>query len=245
MRRFSKCPGVLLFMAILLNVRAQDNFKQDMVAVSKNMYSLSNFSVVLNYKMFLDNETQTFQTRSVKLRVNDNKVHCQQNSEVELIDDGRYRLNIDHHRMRIYFQRVQAKDQGKKKGADELFGNFALYFDSLKRFVDKVQLVEDNNGVRSYLVSYKEGVYKQLVIRVDVEKKVYLSLKAWYRKKDKITRGGVNKPREVCMQVDYEHLGLRPAFAASEFNPGRYVVVDEKGNVTLTSKYKNYKLTLL
>jgi|GEM_PF-5249512 len=238
----------LILGAICLKGIAQKTFDKDLFEVSRNMEKLKKFSVNLRYTMYLDNNmAKPYQTTSQWLKMDGLKMSLKQDGDFELIETDRERVNISYGDGRVYYSKFQTpqqiSDEEHDRKVDALFTEF-MGNDSLRMFIEKITVISDKNGLREYEIVYNAGDYTKMRIGVDIHKKVFAYIFAYYSEKRVIPELG-QKQRGVCLRLEYKDLNTSPVFDQSEFSVGKIITKGEKEKIGLRQKFQKYKLILL
>ncbi len=232
-----------------LSVFSQSDFKKDMVEVSKNMEKTKSYSVRLQYSLFIDDLlTKAYQTRQVMVNYESNKLNFIQETDIEIIENETETVKINNRDKCVYYSKHKAKkalsDQDKDNEVDKMYKVFAEKFDSLKQYIDKIELVSNSNGIKEYEVFYNEGEITRMKIGLNMKKKVYTYTQLTYWEKRKVKRDD-EKLSTITMRVDYKDYVVNPVFKPSTFTTDRVLQKKENKKIELSQKFKNYKLIVL
>lgn len=239
-----------MLLGLLLNLvlNAQNNFWKEVPPVLKNMENTKHYSVTINYAMYLDgNFFKPFQTKTVELSRDGDKVNMKQEGVFEIIETPKLCLNISHRDKRIVYikqneKEVASEEESDIANAEDMYQFFVVNKDDAALLVGDIKLTSEKSGLKEYEVFFKQGEYAKVVFTIDAPKKELKCMMVHYREKQLIERNP-ERLRELCMKVEYKNYKTNPVFNPSRFSVSRFLHTSNKTREPeLNSNINHYKL---
>lgn len=226
---------VLIFQ---FKIHAQD-YKNDILAVNKTLLSQKNYSLQLNYKMYLDNNLKTpFQERKVKLLRQNKNLLMKQNEDLEVVKTGKYHIYLDHHDKMIS---VVLKDKEEEDLRQEALKLLDVYIDSLPNICEKIKVIyNDENTVKYECILKPNDEVSFIWVEIDKKTKFYRSIVTRYKKPTKV-RELNNEEHYLTLKIEYSSPVFNPNISSTVFNELTYLQIKDKKILGLADKYKSYK----
>lgn len=240
---------IIPILALHLALNGQNNFWKEVPLVLQNMEDTKHYSVIINYAMYLDgNFFKPFQTKSVELNRDGDKVNMKQEGVFEIIETPKLSLNINHRDKRIIYVKQDEKEITNEEpdsfDMEDMYQFFVVNKDNAAMFVSDIKLVSQKPGLKEYEVFFKEGEYTKVLFAIDAPRKELKYVMVHYREKQMIGRD-TERPRELCMKIEYKNYTTNPVFNPSRFSVSRFLHTNNKTREPeLNSTINHYKLVV-
>jgi hypothetical protein len=217
-------------------MHAQD-FKKDLLGISKKMNLCKSYSVTLHYNLYIDKDLKTpFQQRDVSILKNKNAFLCKQGNVLEVLASPGGQVIVDHQQKQLA---VLPKDKQELNTSDYL-NFFENYIDTILMAYEKVNYKSVSERVGSYEYTFKSGIYSKMVLLYDKKDSIPLTVRYYPVQKMAIPSDG-NRQHAVVVEIDYRNFNSKPLIDPKQLSIASYVTI--KGtNVSLAPKYKQYEL---
>jgi hypothetical protein len=249
MKNILRSIAILLVSLFFYNSAKAQSFKQDIIAVTRNLTSLKTYSLVMKYYMFVDNKLKTpYESKEVVIKQDNENYLMLEPGKRELIDRKKDYLMIDHTSGNVIYNKLKGELGQDEKDVDAMVKmqvDFAVVsFDSLMSTNTKIKLVSDNYPVRVYELTYSSGEYKKVKYTIDVKQKIFRSIEVVYAEPEYI-KGYDKDEHVVTLRVDYVDFKIAPVISKSDFDLGKYIEKSGGTKMKLKGNIKNYKLQVI
>lgn len=212
------------------------NFKEDLIKISKNMNSLKSYSLTLDYKLYIDNKVdRPYQERNVVVKKKNSDFLCIQNNSLEVFASTSSQIIVDHLQKTIILL-PKAQFKHKEVNPTEVFES---YIDTIISAYDKVSFKDVGTNVGCYEFTFKNGKYSKMKLLFD--KNLYVPLTVFYFPISEIQiNQKENEFHKVMLEVNY--IGFKPNcdINQKEMNSGNYIYTENK-KTFVHAKFKSYE----
>jgi hypothetical protein len=220
------------------------NYKKDILEVSKNFTGLKNYSLVMHYQLFLDGDTyKPFQEREMAIKRLNKKMTTQQNNGMETLDNGTYQIVVNN-KSKIFSARKKDQEEDHYEEIPEFNTYLASNLDSMLLMYEKINFL----GTRGDKVSYElilrpnESVEK-VTVTIDKTKKMFHSMIIKYKKAVPVNQLD-GKLHLVTLQINYKDFKPNSVSSSGLFDEKRFISVGKDGKIAAVKKYASYKLII-
>jgi hypothetical protein len=220
------------------------NHKKDILSVCKFYNSLTNYSMNLKYKLFLDgNTTKPYQTREVQIKRMGKNVFMHHNSDMDIIDNENYQIIVNN-KTKIFSARKKDPEENADIDRNELNSFLETNMDSLMLTYEKIKTLEENADRVKYELIYRNNdQIDKTVLVINKTKHVYESMTVYYKAPVKVKQLD-GKKHLVTLQVVYDDFQLNSVSNKNIFSEKNYITLDKKNNIVPLKKYSDYKLII-
>ncbi len=160
----------LICMFLLPAIMHSQNYKKDLLEVSRYFTGLKNYSLVMDYKLFLDgNLAKPYQERQVKIRRLNQSLMMQQNNGLETMDNSNYQIVINNKR-KVFSARKKDKDEDHYEEVPEFTTYLSSNLDSMMMVYDKIKVLSNTGDKITYELTLKPNASTEKVTMV-IDKK--------------------------------------------------------------------------
>jgi len=225
-------------------VMFSQNYKKDILEVSKYFTELKNYSLVMHYKLFLDGDlTRPYQEREVKIsRLNKNLI-IQQTNGLETLENDSYQIVINN-KNKVFSARKKEKDEDHYEEIPEFNTYLSSSLDSLLIIYEKIKVLTNSADKISYELTLKPNNPTEKVIMViDKKTKMFHSMTIKYKQPVPINQLD-GKPHLLTLQISYENFKPNAIQSKTLFDENKFITVAKDGRIYAVKKYANYKLII-
>src|ERR1044072_4841318 len=87
---------LIIFLLLLSCIAFSQDYKKDLLEVSRQFSVLKNYALTMHYELFLDKMTSPYQQRDVKIKRLNSSLVMQQSNGMETFDNGKYQIVINN-----------------------------------------------------------------------------------------------------------------------------------------------------
>lgn len=239
-----RIKAILFFVAATFLLSAQ-NYKQDILLVSKYFTSLKNYSVTMHYRLYLDNDfVKPYQERNVKIKRFNKNLLLSNTAGLEIIDTENYNVIVNT-KNKVFSVRKKFKEEKEQGSQVEEYQKYMdNNFDSLLMVYEKIKVLENTGSTIKYELTYKANAeFEKSIIVIDKIKNMYLSTTVQYKNPIKVNRLD-EKKHTVTMVVNYEDFKVNNVYSSTLFSEKNYINIEKNGKPVPIKKYSDYKLII-
>jgi hypothetical protein len=219
-------------------------YKKDIVSVSKYFIGLKNYSMNIEYKLFIDNVlTKPYQERVVKLKRNNKSVHMTQGTSLEILDNEVYQIMVDSKNL-VFSARKKFKEDDRYDELKEFNSFMDMNIDSLFFAYEKIKVIEQSAERVKYEMTFKPNdEMEKTILTVNKIRKYYESVVVKYKKPVKINELD-GKYHVITMEIKYTEFKPNGVSNMKIFDEKNYISIDKNGKANPLKKYSNYKIII-
>ncbi len=234
----------MFFLVTAAFLLRSQNYKNDILSVSKYFTELKNYSLTMHYKLYLDNNlSKLYQERNVQIKRYNNNVWMNNTSGLEILDNENYQIVINT-KDKVFAARKKFQEENQKAQVKEYQNFMQNNFDSLLLIFEKIKIIESSNKFVKYEIAYKKNssVVKSILV-IDKVKNMYQSLTVQYKDPIKINKLD-GKTHLITMVLNYEDFKVNNTYSNTFFSEKNYITVKKDGVLVPLKKYAEYKLII-
>lgn len=234
--RKNKFTFFTIFICFVFSLVAQD-FKRDMLDLTRKMGKSKNLSFTIHYKMFLDNDySSPFDERDINIiKSAPYNMYCKDDNSSEYIVNKSSFLFINHR----YKQMLLKPQTGKAANNDELLNLMDTKFDTIMMIYEKVSSKKISDDLVQYECIMKAGAYTKMWILYN--HKTQLTEKITYFHKRPIRKNKKDqKLHPVTIEVSYRDFDFKPSIKPEIFSEKKFIQKTGK-KYLLQKSYSTYK----
>ncbi len=221
------------------------NFKHDIKAVINSMVNASNYSMKMNYQLFVDdNMQQPFQQSWVDVKRYGDNLYTNYGNNFELLQTQNYELAINNHDKTLLVKQLTTNNSLPVSKAREQFGDISLLADSLAYIYQTVRVLSSSNNIIVYELKYKQNA-TMLKTLIEIDKNIMslLSITHYYKKVIKVKELD-NDDHKVAFRINYMNYHKGQFKDKSLFDEKKFITV-RNGKIKTASKYSSFKINIL
>lgn len=243
---YSLCLKLLMGICLTMMVswgayaqKASDDFKKIGEAFKEARLSFD-----VHYQMYADHQSdKQIQSKKAVYYIWD-RMSCYKMDEVEVVNNDRFNLSIDHKGKRMVLNKTHAGQE--KKYMKQIL---KVNLDSLLARNSEVTLVSQSEKERIWKINYKRALKGIASVEVKLELPSYRLSKIviYYSKSFRDIYGtspeGVSKTQTPRLEIVYSNYQqLSGDDKEKYFSAAQILSIDKKGKVIVTDPYKKYLL---
>lgn len=217
------------------------NYREDLLAMNRNVLGRESYSLQLNYSLYADNNLiNPVQQREVKVVRSGENLHVKHNKGIEVIETEKMQLIFNHENRVFSTTMKEMRETSAIKQKKEMLNLFGTYVDTLINVFESVKVIYQDDTKVKYECKLKSGKDATMVwLEVDKKLKIYRSITTQYKEKQKIKELD-DKDHTVTLKIEYKGFTTNPVLSPALFELKNYVVLDGQRVSGPAKKYNNY-----
>lgn len=228
-----------LFLPMLLNGQ---NYKDDLNEVLRATGSLKDYSVRIQYRLYLDgNLNKAFQESSTQIQKGGTNIFYQESNGQEFISNNEYEVYLDRNTRSITAKRKLKPTQNTEVTS---LSSITKNLDTLLSSYERIQVLKNEKNTVVYKLQLKKNqAIRDIVVYMNREKKMITKVQYTYNEKTSI-RELKNTKHATTFEITYQDLKVGDKVNTTAFDEKKYLAF-VNGKLRPASKYKDYKLIVL
>lgn len=238
--KLSRIIAVFLLPTLLYS----QDYKKDILEVSKYFTSIKNYSMIMHYKLFLDgNLSRPFQEREVTIKRANKNLLMQQNNGLETMDNGTYQIVVNN-KNKVFSARKKQMTEESSENLSEFTSYLASNLDSMLLMYEKIRMIENKEGKVTYeLILKANETTEKVTVVIDKAKKMFYSMTIKYKQAVRVDQLD-GKPHVITLQINYKDFKPNSVSSGSLFDEKNFITVGKDGKISAVKKYANYRLII-
>ncbi|MCC6370248.1 MAG: hypothetical protein IT236_04510 [Bacteroidia bacterium] len=218
-----------------------DEYKTDVSAAVRELYSINNYSMLVRNRLYLDGSTKkVFQERNTKIcRVQKNLSVVQDNGE-EYLHTSQHNIAVDRKEKTVSIQNA-IEEKSMQDYKEKIKQGIEETMDLITESYDKITVLYRKNDKICYNISFKDyAEMENAKVIINRKTKMFESVSYTYRKKQAIHELN-NALHKVTIETEYLNYTTSAVNNPGLFDEGKYISV-LNGKMTLSAACKGYQL---
>ena len=240
--RFGFITALALLFCCLAAAGQRDSYKADILNVCKSFLSSRNYSLEVQYQLYLDdNLTTPFQERRVQMLRSGENFYARQEQTVEMLDFGQYEIVLDH-RAKMMAVLVRQKTENYNQRRNTLINELKVELDSLLNYTTSVKKLEEDDRYVTYECRYRpQDAFARVVLEIDKKGGFYKSITTTF-KKPTVVPELENTEHHLTLTVNYLGLNRQPVVTDGLFDVDSYLEMKGSEIVAPAGRFRSYTL---